>query len=427
MANAAPGRPSLLPSDLRRMFRDPDLGKPIAKSEGIGGAMPSIRKIARHLGLARALPVAMVATGPHSFLMAQLDADDRLMLREWTAQNGWSAPLEATLDEPFELSPGTPAMTYWHETVAHDGMKVRIVMAGVRSTLREYWFWYPGWTGGPDSAHALKSAMSKPGTVCEGTDVAMVRLGNAATIAAIDCQGDLTVMMGQANPLANLTRPPIVVGRDFQGCVGPVMAVAGLPFQESIELVAIDQTGRLRWFRRPWANLPEWTAPTDLLPGAVPTVALDPAVKPALLAGPAELMVVAAGADGLLYACRISPLLEFVGELVPVDITVRIARQGPVALAMGSDGRPAAMAVGADGLLRIASFDYVTESWSDFDIVDPVTPVSPAGGVTAISLNGDLFIMAVLPNGQPCLTFQIPNIGGWFRLREVGQRELPIL
>ena len=88
----------LQPTDIRRLLRDPRLGAPTVPPAAGIGAMPSLRKICRAQGWPAIMPASLVATTPDSMTVAYLDADLRLLRRQWAPATGWDTgyPLPAT-------------------------------------------------------------------------------------------------------------------------------------------------------------------------------------------------------------------------------------------------------------------------------------------------------------------------------------------
>ncbi|MEL1264435.1 S8 family serine peptidase [Pseudoxanthomonas putridarboris] len=402
----------LQPGDIRAMFRDPTLGTAIDADQKIGACMPNLRKIARRCGWLRVLPITGVATGPASLAVAYIDDDDLLVRREWSPSSGWSKPLP---DSAYSVAPAMvanqPAVAFTHETTPLDRTLVEVVTLGQEGSLHYTWWDSRGQVG------VLATERTPKGTVAEGTDVAIVRIGDEMTVAAIDVQGQLVAMTGDSGVHLNtLLSTPAVLDADYARSAGPAMSVDALG---GTGVAAVDSRGTLRWVQRTPAVpplLPAWLPPASL-PGAV---AFEPGVRPCVAAVDGGYLVVAVGSDGLLHSCGIGSVPPFLQPLAPVDPAVTVSMSGPISLARVQSDTLAVAAVGSDGLLRIAYLNLQAGTgWSPFEIVDSRQPVSPLGGATLVPMDGNIMVMAVFGDSQPCWSAEIPFIGGWLPLQPI--------
>jgi len=106
----------------------------------------------------------------------------------------------------------------------------------------------------------------------------------------------------------------------------------------------------------------------------------------------------------------------FFVPMTPIDSGVTVSAAGPVALAI-SGSRLAVVVVGADRVLRAAFRDAAPGSvWTTLDPIDPDVAVSPLGGASVVALGDQFGAVAVLPDGRPCWSRFVTNIG-WLPLR----------
>ncbi len=95
MSEAASGD-WLLPQDVRRLLRDPDLGTPTGTGLPGGiGSMPDLRKIARHMKWPRILPVAAMLFADDGAIIVQVDDNDLLSRRSWSITDRLSSTCAA--------------------------------------------------------------------------------------------------------------------------------------------------------------------------------------------------------------------------------------------------------------------------------------------------------------------------------------------
>jgi hypothetical protein len=411
MSEAASGQ-WFLPSDIRRLLRDPDLGTPTSPGLAGGiGSMPDLRRIAQRMGWRRILPVAAMPIADDGVTLIQIDDQDLLSRRFWTRLTGLlpNLPLLPP-DDGFHFPAQTPAVMVTLELEPLLRTVFEVVLAGTDGSLRYLWWDTLGQTG-----HVLPPH-SAEGVVAEGHDVAAVHPTQEILAAAgISPEGRLVFMIEDASKLGvqGFTDPLVLDGvATYRILAGPVL-LSRLP--GALDVVAIDDGGNLRWASG--SILATIGTGWDAFVTAQGDVPLDPRAKPGAAGTLDGVAVIAVGTDGLLYACGFGLAPMMFESLIPIDHTTRFAALGPEALALSGANTLVAAAVGADGLLY-AAFRRLTlgSTWSALRPIDRDVKVSPLGGVTLATHGASIMAFAVLPDGRPCRFDYISNIG-WIPLR----------
>lgn len=409
MANAA--GLDLLPTDIRRLLRDPSLGTPTAPGAAGGiGSMPDLRRIARQLGAVRALPVSLLSQGADAMTLVHLDDDDTLVRREWRSATLWGdrIPL-AGADATFLLAPQQPAALASIETDVPRTV-VDVVALGRDGDVHHV-FW--------DTLGQLGSNLAKVraphDTLANGRDVATVRpLVDTLVIVGIDPAGRLVSLQGDASlHLATGLSNPVLIDpvATFRRCAGPALVTHN---DGTMDVVAIDDGGNMRAARgTSIATIGTGWAPPVTLPAGV---VLDPAVRPALITTPFGLVAIAADTNGVLQFAELSLVPPVSQPFAPIDASFTLAGRSPVALAANST-QLAAIAVGSDLRLHFAFRSIAAGSpWSTLDPIDADVAVHRLGGVSATVVDDTFAVAAILADGRPCWSRFMPGTG-WLSLR----------
>jgi len=416
MSLAATDQP-LLPTDIRRLLRDPDLGTPTAPGKlGAIGAMPDLRKIARHQGWARILPVAAVSPTAKTITLVHIDDDDHLVRREWSSATQWSNPLSVPAPfETFNLAAGQPVIAFAVETTPRPYTVIDVIAPDQGARINLAWWDTLGFSGAgvgdPPDVTSVAYA--------EGRDLAAIRptLETIAIVGA-NAEGRLMVRTGDAatHLLAGLS-PPLVIDtvHTYKMTAGPVMVsqTAG-----KMDVIAVDDGGDLVWLAG--------TILATMGTGWQPPVSerlnqtLHPmGPRPAVVATPNGLVALVYGADGFIYSCAIKATAPFFGPLEPVDANIPIAMGGPLSLVLMEGNWLMAAAVDRGGLVRTAFRSLSAGStWSALIPVDRDVVASPLGGVTGVALSPAAAVFAVLSDGRPCCSQMVSGIG-WLPMRAV--------
>jgi len=386
----------LLPTDIRRLLRDPTLGTPTAPGAPGGiGPMPDLRRIARRLGVIRALPVTLLSQGADAMTLVHLDDEDTLVRREWRSATLWGdrIPLNGA-DATFQLSPQQPAALASVEVVLPRTV-VDVVALGPDGEVHHV-FW--------DSlaqVGRLAPVRAPQDTLAQGRDVAAVRsLVDTLVIVGVDPAGRLVSMQGDATlHLATGLSTPVVIDpiASFRRCAGPALVAHG---DSTMDVIAIDDGGNMRASRGTTIATigTGWAPPV----GVPPTVVLDPAIRPALVATAFGLVAIAADTNGILHFAELSVVPPVLQPFAPIDSAVILAGRGPVALVATSTVL-AAIAVDSELRLRAAFRSLAPGSlWSTLDPIDANVAVHRLGGVSAAIVDDTPAVAAVLSDGRPC-------------------------
>jgi hypothetical protein len=410
MALAANNQQPLPPADIRRRLRDPALGTPTDPGQPGGiGSMPDLRKIARQLRFARILPVTLVSAAPDAMNLFHLDDDDTLVRRDWNPVTLWGN--RVALDPAgasFFLTPQRPAAL-----VSNEPALARVVtdVVALAPDASVHLVAFDALT----QISRLEAVRASPATLALGSEIAAVRpQTDTLVIVGIDPNARLVAFTGDANlHLATGLAGPVVIDpfATYRRAAGPALVARDTG---TMHVVAIDDGGNLRFASGTvLATIGTGWAPPIVMP---PTVVLNPVVRPALVATASGFIVLAVGTDGLLHSGEIALAAPFFVPLTPVDAGVAVSATGPVALAI-SGPRLAALVVGADRVLRAAFRDAAPGSaWTTLDPIDPDVAVSPLGGASVVALGDAFGAAAVLPDGRPCWSRFVSNIG-WLPLR----------
>jgi Subtilase family len=399
----------LLPTDIRRLLRDPTLGTPtgVGLPGGIG-SMPDLRRIARRLNFMRALPVTLLSRGPDAMTLVHLDDEDTLVRREWRSATLWGDRISVGADATFVVSPQQAAAL---ASVEVDLPRTVVDVAALgRDGDVHHIFWDSlGQLG------RLSPVRAPHDTLAQGHDVSAVRsLVDTLVIVGIDPSGRLVSMQGDASlHLATGLSTPVVIDpiASFRRCAGPVLVSHG---DGTMDVVAIDDGGNMRAARgTSLATIGTgWAPPVTVTPNVV----LDPAVRPGLVATTLGLVAIAADTRGVLHFAEISLVPPVLQPFAPIDATVTLAGRGPVAL-VATSTRLAAIAVSADFRLHAAFRSLAPgAAWSTLDPIDANVAVHRLGGVSAAVVDDTVAVAAVLSDGRSCWSRFIPG-SGWLPIR----------
>jgi hypothetical protein len=406
MTRAATGA-TLLPADVRRLFSSASLGTlPNNPLSARIGSMPNLRKIVRAQGLVRALPVGAAAIGLNALVMVHLDADNFMVRRHFTLLTGWGPRLPTpTLDgspadaDIFELIAAQPAVNSSDE------------VDPIARTVFDAYF------SGPLGIHHMfwdtfnqSADVSKPiaplTTAAQGRAIAAVRpLINRVALVVINPAGQLTILTGDPQILLpgdpqilspGLTPPVVLDAVGSYRRLDAATIVSGGGGQADI--VAIENGGSLNWFTGSVtaAGVVNFTGPLNDL-----SVAFDPGARPAPLAAGGLLLAAAVGTDGVLRVTTFDRVTQTVDVPVVVDATVTIATQGPVALGLTAVN-VVALAVDTQGILRAATRLIGGGAWTPLVPVPAAIAVSPLAGVTAVTIDFGVMAIAVGIDGVVC-------------------------
>jgi hypothetical protein len=386
----------LLPSDVRRLFRSASLGTLPNNPLGARiGSMPDLRAISRAQGLPRILPVGAASIGLNAVVMVQLDANNFIVRRHFTLLTGWGPPIptldvdgDQTASDSFELTAAQPAVTSSDETDP------------ATRTVFDAYFSGPGgvhhmfWDTIDESGDVSKPIAPRTATA-QGRALAAVRpLVTLVTLAGISPEGRLVVMTGDPPVLLSHISAPVILDPigEYRRTDGPAIASRGLT---SVDVVAIEDGGSLNWFTGS-ANL--LTGGAFVGPFSDGAAAFDSGARPALQALGTVVLAAAVGADGLLRVVTFDPTTLTVGAPVTVDPTVTIAAQGPVALGLTSLN-VVVIAVDTQGSLRAATRPIGGGAFTPFIAIPSAVVISSLGGVTAVSIDFGVLAVAIGADG----------------------------
>jgi hypothetical protein len=175
---------------------------------------------------------------------------------------------------------------------------------------------------------------------------------------------------------------------NYRRASGPALVSRGPGLAD---VVVIEDGGSLGWF----SGTTLATVGTGWSAGVSDTsgVVFEPGARPALIAVGDVLLAAGVGSEGWLRVATIDPLAGTIEEPLVVDVQVTADTSGPVALG-ATDDSVVVLAVDTDAVLRAAVRPLAGGEWTSLTAVDEAQPVSPLGGVTAVSLT-DLGVMAL--------------------------------
>jgi hypothetical protein len=404
----AKGNGVLLPADVRRLLSSALLGtlpeNPLAARVG---SMPDLRRITRAQGLMRILPVGAALIGGDALILVHLDADNRIVRRQFTFFTGWGPPIPTpTLDgspspsDSFELTAAQPAVTSSDEVDPID----RLVFDAFFSRRGEihHMFW-----DSRNQSGDVSKAIVPTASVADGRAPAALRpLINVVVLSAINPEGRLVVFTGDPQILLSAMSAPLVldvIGR-YRRVAGPtiVSRSAGL-----VDIVTIEDGGSLNWFT---GNVTAtvgsgFSGPVTDLSGTQ----FDPGARPAVIVTGNLLLAVAVRSDGSLRAITINPVTRTIAAPVEIDDSVSIDTFGPVAL-----GRTAlsvvALAVDKQGTVRAATRAIGGGNWTPLLPLLSPGKMSSLGGVTAVSIDLGVMAIAVTVEGIVCSAISVDGL-----------------
>jgi hypothetical protein len=211
-------------------------------------------------------------------------------------------------------------------------------------------------------------------------------------------------MTGDPPVLLSRISPPLILDAigEYRRTDGPAIASRGLT---SVDVVAIEDGGSLNWFTGS-ANLV--TGGAFVGPFSDGAVAFDSGARPALLVVGTLVLAAAVGADGFLRIVTFDPTTLTVGVPVTVDSTVTIAARGPVALGVTSLN-VVVLAVDTQGSLRAATRPVGGGAFTPFIAVPSAVVISSLGGVTAVSI--DFGVLAIASGADGTLFSALSSDG----------------
>ena len=391
--------PVMPPADLRRLLSIGTLGTlpdnpPFAKI----GPMPDLRKLTNALRLARVVPVGAALIQGDAVFIVHLDANNRMVRREFTPEGGWGPriPTPTLTGSPspsdsYELLAAQPAVMSSDED---DPINRRVFDALFSGDFGiQHMFWDSRNQSG-DVRQPLVSNLH----VAWGSAPAAVRAFiNLLVIAVINLEGRLVVSTGDPQGLPSGMSEPHVLDTvgTYRRMAGPTMIRRSVG---TVEIVVIEDGGSLNWFTGNFISTigATFSGVTDLS-----GVAFDPGARPALYGLGNLLIAAAVGTDGLLRAVTIDPVTRTIAAPVVVDDSVSIGTSGPVALARAGVNI-VVLAVDKQGLLRAAT-RLTGGNWTALEEV-PYSgkKMSPLGGVTAVSIDQGMMAITVNVDGVVC-------------------------
>jgi hypothetical protein len=407
MSRAA-GNGVLLPADVSRLLSSALLGtlpeNPLAVRIG---SMPDLRKITRAQGLARVLPVGAALIGGDALFVVHLDADNRMVRRQFTFFTGWGPQIPSpTLDgspspsDSFELTAAQPAVTSSDEVNPIDRIVFDAFFSGPGGIHHMFW-------DSRNQSGDVSKAIVPNAAVAEGRAPVAVRpLIDVLVLAVINREGRLVVFTGDPQILLSGMSAPLVldvIGR-YRRVAGPTIVSRGAGL---VDIVMIEDGGSLNWFT---GNVTAtigtgFSGPVIDLSG----IQFDPGARPAVIVTGNLLLAVAVRSDGSLRAITINPVTRTIATSVEIDDSVSIDTSGPVAL-----GRTAlsvvALAVDKQGTVRAATRAIGGGNWTPLLPLLSPSKMSSLGGVTAVSIDLGVMAIAVTVEGIVCSAISVDGL-----------------
>ncbi|SEF12728.1 Subtilase family protein [Rhizobiales bacterium GAS191] len=393
---------TLAPADVRRLLGSASLGTLPGDPLGAKiGSMPDLRQISRARGLMRVLPIGAAAIGGNALLIVHLDADNHLARRHFTLLTGWGQPIPTPApSDLFELTAAQPAVTSSDEVDPIARLVFDAFLSGPGGIHHIFW----------DSLNQVGDVTPPiaPFTAAaQGRALAAVRpFLNLVVLAAISPEGRLVVITGDPDVLLAGTSAPLVLDNvgAYRRVAGPtiVSRAAG-----QADIVTIEDGGGLSWFTG--------TFPATIGTGWSPRftessgVAFDPGARPALLAMGDVLLAAAVGTDGSLRATTIHPATRTVDAPIEVDPSVAIDTFGPVGLGRAGQNF-VALGVDKQGVLRAATRAVAGGAWTPLLPVLSAIPLSPLGGVTAVTIDIGIMAIVVGVDGVVCSSVSLDGL-----------------
>jgi hypothetical protein len=398
----ASAQAALAPADVRRLLSTAALGTLPQNPLGARiGSMPDLRSISRAQGLVRVLPVGAAAIGGNALLTVHLDADNHLVRRHFTLLTGWGQPIPTPPpSDQFELTAAQPAVTSSEEVDPILRLVFDAFFSGPGGIHHIFW-------DSLDQVGDVSTPIVPFAAVAQGRAVGAVRpLLNLVVLAAISPDGRLVVITGDPDVLLAGTSSPLVLDN-----VGAYRRVAGPTIVSRAagraDIVTIEDGGGLSWFTgnfpvtigTGWS--PRFTEPSG--------IAFDPGARPALLAVGDVLLAAAVGTDGSLRVATIHPATRTVDAPVEVDPSVAIDTFGPVGLGRAGQNF-VALGVDKQGVLRAATRAVAAGAWTPLLPVLSAIPLSPLGGVTAVTIDIGIMAIVVSLDGVVCSSVSLDGL-----------------
>jgi hypothetical protein len=380
----------LEPADVRRLMRNALLGTlPNDPLNAKIGTMPSLRKIVQAQGLHRILPVGAAAIGLDALLIVYLDADNRMVRRHFTLLTGWGPPVPTPTDDgsesakdKFELTPAQPAVNFTNEVEPIPRLVYDAFFSGPGGIHHMWW-------DSSNQSGDVETPIITGTANAQGHAVAAVRPRPLlVALACVGRQGHLNIVTGDPQIPHSSMSPPMQLDdvAMYRRLSGPTMVSRNVGLAD---IVAIEDGGGLHWYSGTFDPAGMVFSGPVTEPSAVQ---FDPGARPALISAGNVLLAAAVGADGVLRVASIDPEAATLGVPVEVDASESIARSGPVALGLTASNVVVA-GVDTQSVLRAATCPFVGGSWTPLEPLLSLVEISPLGGVTLVSL--DLGVMAI--------------------------------
>jgi hypothetical protein len=402
MARANDDGRSLDPATIRRIFSTAALGTlPNNPLNAHIGAMPDLRKIARGRGWARILPVGASSLAGDSVLLVHLDADNRMVRREFGFFSGWSAPLPSVraMNDTFALTAAQPAVAVVIDTDPIARLREDAFFAEAGGIHHMWWDRNPV----PQDGNVT---FPLPDTTAAAGKALAVALPATLRLLLAGVDGDAHLVGMSSSDLYTLgvsMSAPLVIdtARNYRRTPGPAMDSAG---DGLAHLVAIDDNGELNW--HVYTTMPPiggsvWSSRLHH-PDAVQ---LEPGARPAVLADGANVTAVAVGSDGWLRAIALDAGTYAMQAPITIDVEHTFDTQGPIALTRTTD-KLVVLAVSTEGFVHASTRDRAGGEWSSMvALPSPILSetrlgaISPLGGVVAVSLVYGVMAIAVARDG----------------------------
>jgi hypothetical protein len=338
--------------------------------------------------------------------MVHLDADNRIVRRHFTLLTGWGQPVpsptsDGSIDpsDLFELTAAQPAVTSTDETTPIPRLVHDAFFSGPAGI--HFMFW-----DSLNQAGNVIASIAPRTTAAQGKALAAVRADELLVVlAAVNPDGRLVVLSGDPQILHSSTSGAFQIDPFglYRRVAGPAIASRGAGL---VDIVAIEDGGALNWFT---GSLP---AAGSGFSGPVTepsAVQFDPGARPALMSTGSLLLAAAVGTDGSLRVATIDPVLLTMDVPVEVDVTVSIARSGPVAL-----GRTAfsavVVAVDSQNTVRAATRPISGGSWTPLIPLLAPLAISPLGGVSVVSIDLGVMAIAISVDGIVCSALSVDGL-----------------
>ena len=323
MAFAATGE-FLHGSDIRRLLRDPTLGAPSTPENAGIKPMPDMKRICIERGWLSAPPPSVLAINSDTIDVAYLDADLLPVRRRWSNFAGWQEIHPNTGDKKEPVYAQPLAMTVGPVQGPFPTPIITDIVANGTDGVHNLW-WSTSWS----TLGGWNQPRSDRGVFAAGRSVASVRAwAHTLTVVGINPAGQLTMILGNLDRyVSDGFGPPTVIdaATRFLRPGDPIVCSRG---SEQLDVLAITDIGLLVWYQgtdtfgAPWSDPVVDQTATEFVPMA----------RPAVVAQPTQLDVIAVGAEGWLYWITIDTDGQTMSDPIVIDTQVTISGDAPVAL-----------------------------------------------------------------------------------------------